>query len=97
MSVSSTSTWYQAPELMVTPGNYSNAIDVWAAACVIFEMCTGLFLCCYLLLNVIVLKFAQKILTINVQSSSLFFIGTNDVIRGTFVLIAVMTDSTFFI
>jgi len=41
MSVSSTSTWYQAPELMVTPGNYSNAIDVWAAACVIFEMCTG--------------------------------------------------------
>lgn len=34
--------WYRAPEIMLTPSNYSTAVDMWSAGCILAEMFTGL-------------------------------------------------------
>ena len=35
------SRYYRAPELMFGSKNYSNAIDIWSAGCVLAEMLNG--------------------------------------------------------
>lgn len=44
--------WYRSPRLLLSPNNYTKAIDMWAAGCIFAEMLTGktlfagkLFLC----------------------------------------------------
>jgi len=32
--------WYRAPEVLICSGNYSYPIDIWAWACIFFEMCS---------------------------------------------------------
>ena len=39
--MASNTTWYQAPELILHPRHYDQAIDVWAAGCVIAGMYLG--------------------------------------------------------
>lgn len=31
--------WYRAPEVLLSSGNYSYPIDIWAWACIFVEMC----------------------------------------------------------
>ncbi|XP_064610192.1 mitogen-activated protein kinase 4-like [Liolophura sinensis] len=33
--------WYRAPELILTPRDYSQAIDMWGVGCILAEMLTG--------------------------------------------------------
>ncbi|KAF5227226.1 hypothetical protein FANTH_14823 [Fusarium anthophilum] len=33
--------WYRAPELMWTPGRYTDAIDIWSLGCIFAEMLNG--------------------------------------------------------
>jgi serine/threonine protein kinase len=33
--------WYKSPEMILTPRDYSKAIDIWAAGCIFAEMLTG--------------------------------------------------------
>lgn len=33
--------WYRAPELMLTPGKYNKAIDMWSVGCILAEMLSG--------------------------------------------------------
>ncbi|KAF5549532.1 mitogen-activated kinase [Fusarium mexicanum] len=33
--------WYRAPELMWTPGRYTDAIDIWSLGCIFAEMLSG--------------------------------------------------------
>ncbi|XP_061135817.1 mitogen-activated protein kinase 4 [Syngnathus typhle] len=33
--------WYCSPRLLLSPNNYSKAIDMWAAGCILAEMLTG--------------------------------------------------------
>ena len=35
------SRWYRAPELIFGDPHYTNAIDIWSAACIIMEMLIG--------------------------------------------------------
>ena len=30
--------WYRAPEIMLTPMGYTNAIDIWSAGCILADM-----------------------------------------------------------
>lgn len=41
VTVSDTSLWYKAPELILETGQYSTASDIWAAGCVLAEMLLG--------------------------------------------------------
>lgn len=41
LSMASNTTWYQAPELILHPRHYDQAVDVWAAGCVIAGMYLG--------------------------------------------------------
>ncbi|XP_076815747.1 uncharacterized protein LOC143461768 [Clavelina lepadiformis] len=41
LSMTSTTTKYQAPELLLHPRHYSKAVDIWAAGCVFAEMLSG--------------------------------------------------------
>ncbi|PNJ43676.1 mitogen-activated protein kinase 4 isoform X1 [Pongo pygmaeus] len=33
--------WYRSPRLLLSPNNYTKAIDMWAAGCILAEMLTG--------------------------------------------------------
>uniref|UniRef100_A0A4W3J236 mitogen-activated protein kinase n=1 Tax=Callorhinchus milii TaxID=7868 RepID=A0A4W3J236_CALMI len=33
--------WYRSPRLLLSPNNYTKAIDMWAAGCILGEMLTG--------------------------------------------------------
>ncbi|CAO2634323.1 Mitogen-activated protein kinase 6 [Lemmus lemmus] len=33
--------WYRSPRLLLSPNNYTKAIDMWAAGCIFAEMLTG--------------------------------------------------------
>ncbi|KAL4660858.1 mitogen-activated protein kinase 4 [Arapaima gigas] len=33
--------WYRSPRLLLSPNNYTKAIDMWAAGCILSEMLTG--------------------------------------------------------
>ncbi|XP_015667631.1 mitogen-activated protein kinase 4 [Protobothrops mucrosquamatus] len=33
--------WYRSPRLLLSPDNYTKAIDLWAAGCILAEMLTG--------------------------------------------------------
>lgn len=33
--------WYCSPRLLLSPNNYTKAIDMWAAGCILAEMLTG--------------------------------------------------------
>ena len=33
--------WYRSPRLLLSPNNYTKAIDMWAAGCMFAEMLTG--------------------------------------------------------
>ncbi|XP_041760438.1 mitogen-activated protein kinase 4 [Coregonus clupeaformis] len=33
--------WYRSPHLLLSPNNYTKAIDMWAAGCILAEMLTG--------------------------------------------------------
>ncbi|XP_076859725.1 mitogen-activated protein kinase 4 isoform X2 [Brachyhypopomus gauderio] len=33
--------WYRSPRLLLSPNNYTKAIDMWAAGCILAEMVTG--------------------------------------------------------
>uniref|UniRef100_A0A3Q2CTX3 Mitogen-activated protein kinase 4 n=1 Tax=Cyprinodon variegatus TaxID=28743 RepID=A0A3Q2CTX3_CYPVA len=33
--------WYRSPRLLLSPNNYTKAIDMWAAGCILAEMITG--------------------------------------------------------
>lgn len=33
--------WYRSPRLLLSPNNYTKAIDMWAAGCIFSEMLTG--------------------------------------------------------
>uniref|UniRef100_A0A665VTC0 mitogen-activated protein kinase n=1 Tax=Echeneis naucrates TaxID=173247 RepID=A0A665VTC0_ECHNA len=69
--------WYCSPRLLLSPNNYTKAIDMWAAGCILAEMLTGRI--CYILFLVIFLPhlpvlplppisavdFLQRILTFN--------------------------------
>ncbi|XP_062898687.1 mitogen-activated protein kinase 4-like isoform X2 [Mobula hypostoma] len=33
--------WYRSPRLLLSPNNYTKAIDMWAAGCILIEMLTG--------------------------------------------------------
>ncbi|XP_070543435.1 mitogen-activated protein kinase 4-like [Ptychodera flava] len=33
--------WYRSPELMLTPNNYTKAIDVWSCGCILAELLLG--------------------------------------------------------
>lgn len=33
--------WYCSPRLLLSPNNYTKAIDMWAAGCILSEMLTG--------------------------------------------------------
>ncbi|KAM8893696.1 mitogen-activated protein kinase 6 isoform 1-T3 [Spinachia spinachia] len=33
--------WYRSPRLLLSPNNYTKAIDMWAAGCIFVEMLTG--------------------------------------------------------
>lgn len=37
--------WYRAPEIMLTPSQYSTAVDIWSVGCILAELliCTPLF------------------------------------------------------
>ena len=30
--------WYRAPEIMLTPMGYTNAIDIWSVGCILADM-----------------------------------------------------------
>lgn len=36
--------WYCSPRLLLSPNNYTKAIDMWAAGCILAEMLTGCML-----------------------------------------------------
>jgi serine/threonine protein kinase len=44
--------WYRSPRLLLSPNNYTKAIDMWAAGCILAEMLTGRMLFAGKLLNV---------------------------------------------
>ena len=50
--------WYRSPRLLLSPNNYTKAIDMWAAGCILAEMLTGRML------------FAGKLLTMPPSFSS---------------------------
>ncbi|TTD92259.1 Mitogen-activated protein kinase 6 [Bagarius yarrelli] len=50
--------WYRSPRLLLSPNNYTKAIDMWAAGCIFAEMLTGKTLFA-------ALDFLEKILTFN--------------------------------
>ena len=33
--------WYRSPELIISPRDYTKAIDLWSVGCIIAEMLTG--------------------------------------------------------
>lgn len=33
--------WYRSPRLLLSPNDYTKAIDMWAAGCILAEMLTG--------------------------------------------------------
>lgn len=33
--------WYRSPRLLLSPNNYTKAIDMWAAGCMFAEMLMG--------------------------------------------------------
>ena len=33
--------YYRSPEVILAPGNYDSAVDIWSTGCVFAEMCTG--------------------------------------------------------
>lgn len=33
--------WYRSPEIILTPKNYTKAIDMWSVGCIFAEMLTG--------------------------------------------------------
>ncbi|GAB1611123.1 mitogen-activated protein kinase 10-like [Argonauta hians] len=33
--------WYRSPELIISPNDYTKAIDIWSAGCIFVEMLTG--------------------------------------------------------
>ncbi|XP_030884009.1 mitogen-activated protein kinase 6 [Leptonychotes weddellii] len=57
--------WYRSPRLLLSPNNYTKAIDMWAAGCIFAEMLTGktLFAGCVLSLSFVALDFLEQILT----------------------------------
>uniref|UniRef100_A0A2K6JRZ3 mitogen-activated protein kinase n=1 Tax=Rhinopithecus bieti TaxID=61621 RepID=A0A2K6JRZ3_RHIBE len=50
--------WYRSPRLLLSPNNYTKAIDMWAAGCILAEMLTGRMLFA-------AIDFLEKILTFN--------------------------------
>ncbi|CAH2296680.1 mitogen-activated kinase 4 [Pelobates cultripes] len=50
--------WYRSPRLLLSPNNYTKAIDMWAAGCILAEMLTGRMLFAGV-------DFLEKILTFN--------------------------------
>ncbi|ELU03978.1 hypothetical protein CAPTEDRAFT_92430 [Capitella teleta] len=40
------SCWYKAPEVILTPGKYNRAVDLWAVGCILAEMLLGSLLFC---------------------------------------------------
>uniref|UniRef100_A0A4W3ISC9 mitogen-activated protein kinase n=1 Tax=Callorhinchus milii TaxID=7868 RepID=A0A4W3ISC9_CALMI len=60
--------WYRSPRLLLSPNNYTKAIDMWAAGCILGEMLTGkmLFAGSHELEQMqLILKTIPKILTFN--------------------------------
>lgn len=53
--------WYRSPRLLLSPNNYTKAIDMWAAGCILAEMLTGRML------------FAGKLLTTHLLSPLVSF------------------------
>lgn len=53
--------WYRSPRLLLSPNNYTKAIDMWAAGCILAEMLTGRML------------FAGKLLTTRLPSPLVSF------------------------
>ncbi|XP_078491550.1 mitogen-activated protein kinase isoform X2 [Ciona intestinalis] len=41
LSMTTTSTWYQSPEILLHPRHYNQAADMWAAGCIFAEMLIG--------------------------------------------------------
>jgi len=41
LSFTTTNTCYQSPEMMICPGHYNQAVDMWAVGCIMAEMWTG--------------------------------------------------------
>lgn len=41
MSMPLTTKYYQAPELLLHPRHYTNAVDIWAVGCMFAEMMLG--------------------------------------------------------
>ena len=33
--------WYRSPELIISPRDYTKAIDIWSVGCILAEMLTG--------------------------------------------------------
>ncbi|XP_029435935.1 mitogen-activated protein kinase 4 isoform X2 [Rhinatrema bivittatum] len=50
--------WYRSPRLLLSPNNYTKAIDMWAAGCILAEMLTGRMLFA-------AIDFLERILTFN--------------------------------
>ena len=36
-----TTQWYRSPELVLQPNDYTKAIDIWSAGCILAEMVSG--------------------------------------------------------
>ncbi|XP_005424274.1 mitogen-activated protein kinase 4, partial [Geospiza fortis] len=63
--------WYRSPRLLLSPNNYTKAIDMWAAGCILAEMLTGRMLFAAPLRKLLpevdseAIDFLEKILTFN--------------------------------
>lgn len=55
--------WYCSPRLLLSPNNYTKAIDMWAAGCILAEMLTGRMLFAGTFIHPLCLTFCRDTMT----------------------------------
>uniref|UniRef100_A0A665VTB9 mitogen-activated protein kinase n=1 Tax=Echeneis naucrates TaxID=173247 RepID=A0A665VTB9_ECHNA len=64
--------WYCSPRLLLSPNNYTKAIDMWAAGCILAEMLTGRMLFKYIDIVYSSFNHIVKVLIISLSSGPRF-------------------------